>query len=157
MRRAAVVVLAAILMLTVVAPPAQACIECVALGLASFAVFTQFVSALAGPRVVYTAPAYYPAYYPVYSGWYGSPVAYASAVPYAAYYPTGYYPAYRPAYPVAATPVAWNGSRVVQYPHGRYELRGDGVSVPYAWVWIPNASPPTPNQDGPEGGGARTP
>ena len=26
---------------------------------------------------------------------------------------------------------------VVQYPQGRYELRGDGVSVPYYWVWIP--------------------
>ncbi len=28
-------------------------------------------------------------------------------------------------------------STVVQYPTGRYELRGDGVSVPYYWVWIP--------------------
>jgi hypothetical protein len=26
---------------------------------------------------------------------------------------------------------------VVQYPTGRYELRGDGVSVPYYWVWLP--------------------
>jgi hypothetical protein len=26
----------------------------------------------------------------------------------------------------------------VVYPHGRYVLRGDGVGMPYAWVWIPN-------------------
>jgi hypothetical protein len=31
---------------------------------------------------------------------------------------------------------------VVHYAHGRHELRGDGVSVPYAWVWIPNARAP---------------
>jgi hypothetical protein len=161
MRRAAAVVLVVALILAVVAPPAQACVECVALGLASFAVFTQFVSALTTPRVVYAAPAYYPAYYsgyyPGYSAGYGYPVAYASAAPYGAYYPTGYYPAYRPTYAVAATPVAWNGSRVVQYAHGRYELRGDGLNVPYAWVWIPNAPPPVPSYDGPEGAGARTP
>ena len=36
---------------------------------------------------------------------------------------------------------------VVQYPQGRYELRGDGVSVPYYWVWVPvfyAAAPPPP-------------
>ena len=39
---------------------------------------------------------------------------------------------------------------VVQYPHGRYELRGDGVRVPYHWAWIPiqyyayAAAPPPP-------------
>ena len=32
----------------------------------------------------------------------------------------------------------------VQYPHGRYELRGDGVRTAYQWVWIPNAPPPPP-------------
>jgi hypothetical protein len=31
---------------------------------------------------------------------------------------------------------------VVQYPHGRYELRGDGMTTPYVWVWIPNPPPP---------------
>jgi hypothetical protein len=37
--------------------------------------------------------------------------------------------------------------RVVEFPSGRYELRGDGVSTPYSWVWIPNppvAPPPPP-------------
>jgi hypothetical protein len=156
MRRAAAVVLALVLTLTAVAPPAEACIECVALGLASFAVFTSLVSAVATPRVVYPAPAYYgPAY--------NAPYGYAPGYPAVAYYPTGYpaayYPGYRAAYPypAAASPVAWTGSRVVHYPHGRYELRGDGLSVPYVWVWIPAVTAPAPRQDGPEGGGARTP
>jgi len=39
---------------------------------------------------------------------------------------------------------------VVEYPGGRYELRGDGYRAPYQWVWIPDppsgppAVPPTP-------------
>jgi hypothetical protein len=149
MRRAAVVVLIVVLALTVVAPPAQACVECVALGLASFAVFTQLVSALAGPRVVYVAPT--PA--PVYWAWAPSqPIVQAPAMSYAA-----------PVAPVAqVAQVAWTGPRVVQYATGRYELRGDGVSVPWVWVWIPTAARPAPVpswpvHDGPEGSGARTP
>ena len=34
---------------------------------------------------------------------------------------------------------------VFQYPHGRYELRGDGITTAYQWVWISNqtiAPPP---------------
>jgi hypothetical protein len=34
--------------------------------------------------------------------------------------------------------------RVVEYPTGRYELRGDGISTPYTWVWIPNPPPAPP-------------
>ena len=100
MRRAAAVLLVMALIVTLVPPPAQACIECVALGLASFAVFTQFVAAATWPRVVYTAPPYYP--------WYGYPVAYAAAPypvgHYPGYYPgyASYYPAYRPAYAAPA-------------------------------------------------------
>jgi hypothetical protein len=30
---------------------------------------------------------------------------------------------------------------VIEFPNGRYELRGDGITTPYRWVWIPN--PPT--------------
>ena len=37
---------------------------------------------------------------------------------------------------------------VVQYPNGRYELRGDGIAVPYYWAWVPAqayiAAPPPP-------------
>ncbi len=42
-------------------------------------------------------------------------------------------------------------SRVIQYPNGRYELRGDGIETPYQWVWIPNPPPlPPPAAPSPE-------
>jgi hypothetical protein len=38
--------------------------------------------------------------------------------------------------------------RVVSHPTGRYELRGDGITVPFYWVWRPTvvvvAPPPVP-------------
>jgi hypothetical protein len=41
--------------------------------------------------------------------------------------------------------------RVVEHPTGRYELRGDGITTPYTWVWIPNPPPaPPPPSSGPE-------
>jgi hypothetical protein len=44
--------------------------------------------------------------------------------------------------PVVSPPPA---PAVVQYAGGRYELRGDGVSAPYRWDWIPAAaSAPAP-------------
>lgn len=47
--------------------------------------------------------------------------------------------------PAAASPTAAAASpTVVQYPHGRYELRGDGIYTAYRWVWIPSAPPPPP-------------
>jgi hypothetical protein len=155
MRRMLAVTLIVVLALAVVAPPAEACLECVALGLASFAVFTQLISALTVPRVVYAAPGYYgPAYYapyggaypavsppPAYYGPYGG--AYPAASPPATYYPAASYAGpYAPTYVARPAPVGWTGPRVVQYAHGRHELRGDGASVPYAWVWIPNARAP---------------
>ena len=155
MRRVATVLLLVILALAIVAPPAEACIECVALGLASFAVFTQLVAAVTAPPVVYAAPAYYA---PAYSGW-PYPAAPAAHYP-ATYYPARAYASYPAGY-VTTAPAAspgWTGPRVVQYAHGRYELRGDGATVPWAWVWIPNAPPAPRNPDGPEGSGsARTP
>lgn len=33
---------------------------------------------------------------------------------------------------------------VIDYPTGRYELRGDGVTSPYQWVWTPKPPPPPP-------------
>jgi hypothetical protein len=39
---------------------------------------------------------------------------------------------------------------VVEYSTGRYELRGDGLSMPYKWVWIPN--PPSAPPAAPPGG-----
>jgi len=120
-----VMALATTLLTTVAAPAAHAgAATNVALGLASFAVFNQIVGGLFYPRPVYAyaAPVYYspPAYYVERPVYYAAPV-------YAA--------------PVAPTPTY---SRVVQYPHGRYELRGDGIYTAYQWVWIPNPPPPPP-------------
>jgi hypothetical protein len=68
---------------------------------------------------VYAAPAYAaPAYAP-------PPPAYASRT-------------------MALQPPPASRPTTVQYPHGRYELRGDGVRTAYQWVWIPNAPPPPP-------------
>jgi hypothetical protein len=33
---------------------------------------------------------------------------------------------------------------VIEYPTGRYELRGDGGATPYLWVWVPNPPPAPP-------------
>lgn len=45
--------------------------------------------------------------------------------------------------PATTVVVAAPNDRVVTYPEGRYELRGDGTtSSPYYWVWIPNGSNP---------------
>jgi hypothetical protein len=55
-----------------------------------------------------------------------------------------------PAVVVPATPTVVvapvTSERVVTYPEGRYELRGDGTGAsPYYWVWIPRgAAPPSP-------------
>jgi hypothetical protein len=51
--------------------------------------------------------------------------------------PMSYYP---------AAPTAPPGPRVVEFPTGHYELRGDGMGTPYTWVWIPNppSAPPGP-------------
>ena len=45
---------------------------------------------------------------------------------------------------VVVQPAAGSSATTVQYLHGRYELRGDGVYTAYRWVWIPNAPPPPP-------------
>jgi len=42
---------------------------------------------------------------------------------------------------------------VIEYATGRYELRGDGMTAPYTWVWIPNP-PPGPPGAPPMGGQA---
>ncbi len=80
-----------------------------------FGVVTSTVVVYNPPPVVYPPP----------------PVVYAP--PPGAYYAA---PAVAPAPPPMPT--------VIQYPHGRYELRGDGVTTPYTWVWIPNPPPPPP-------------
>ncbi len=101
----------------------------IALGLSSFAVFSQLVGGfgLFGPRVAYAAPVYYPAVY---------------AAPAPAYY-YYYYPAPAVTYAQPPPPSPAPPTEVV-YPHGRYLLRGDGLRVAYQWVWVPNPPPPPP-------------
>jgi len=92
------------------------------------------VGIVAAAPIVYAAPYYYPppAYYP--PAYYDPPVSYSAPASYSA--PPSGTVAVAPAPPQAPpTPT------VVQFDTGRYELRGDGVSTPYTWVWIPN--PPT--------------
>lgn len=45
---------------------------------------------------------------------------------------------------VAPPPPAPPMPNVVEYSTGRYELRGDGFTNPYTWVWIPNPPPAPP-------------
>ena len=95
--------------------------------------FFPFAVVGAAPAVVYASP---PAYYG--APYYAPPVYYAPPASYEP--PTTYYPPPSGTVSIAPAPT----QNVVQYPHGRYELRGDGVTVPYRWVWIPNPPPPPP-------------
>jgi hypothetical protein len=76
-----------------------------------------------------------PGYYetPDY-GVYDMPDPYAASVAYG-----------QPAMTAAIAPAPPPAPSVVEYSTGRYELRGDGMSVPYTWVWVPNAPPPPPS------------
>jgi len=79
----------------------------------------------AGPVIAYApSPLYYepPTYYE----------------PDSSYAPSVYSPS------VSVAPAAPSTPSVIQYPNGRYELRGDGITTPYTWVWIPNPPPPPP-------------
>jgi len=46
---------------------------------------------------------------------------------------------------------------VVEYPGGRYVLRGDGMSMPYTWVWIPNPPQGPPGATSLRGSGDQGP
>jgi hypothetical protein len=94
-----------------------------ALALGAFAVFNTLLLPFAIASAV-VAPPYYAA--PVY----------ATAPP--VYYAPSYAP---PRYAVQPAP-APAVNREVVYPHGRYLLYGDGISVAYRWVWVPNPPPP---------------
>ncbi len=49
-----------------------------------------------------------------------------------------------PAVSVAPSPLPT--PTVIEYPTGWYQLRGDGVTTPYAWVWIPKPPPAPPSE-----------
>lgn len=93
------------------------------------------------PRFPYSSPYFHG------TGYYAPPVIYGSSLSYGYGSSSGYDPplAYspRPA-PAPITTFVATPTRpsVIEYPTGRYELRGDGISTPYVWVWIPNPPPP---------------
>jgi hypothetical protein len=101
-------------------------------------------------------------------GAYGGPFYYGSTLGDPLLYDTSAYtpaqvyaapPVYVPVVvPVAssALPAAPAPPSVIEFAEGRYELRGDGMSAPYNWVWIPNppVAPPasSPPPAGPSSG-----
>jgi hypothetical protein len=121
-----------------------------AIGLATFAIFAPFIivgEVLAHAVPPYRAPAVVvappPLSYAPAPTYYAAPPAYGAPPAYAAA------PAYANRAYIVSSPVQ---PRVVQYPHGRYVLQGDGIAIAYQWVWIPNppsappAAPPAPSQ-----------
>jgi hypothetical protein len=99
--------------------------------------------AFAPPLIVTTPPAeaYGPEYYPDTPGYYydapdSSPAAYSYDQPVVYTQPV--------TVPVPVAPPPPPTPSVIQYENGRYELRGDGMTTPYTWVWIPNPPPPPP-------------
>jgi hypothetical protein len=67
---------------------------------------------------------------PAWGTVYAPGVAYASIPP----------PAY--AAPPVASPPSLPTPTTIEYPTGWYQLRGDGVTAAYTWVWIPKPPPP---------------
>ena len=146
MRRLLGLVLVTVLLLGLAAPvyAGGSTATNVALGLAAFAVFNQLVYAFSYPPPGYPAPYVFgaPAYpFPVFPA---SPVftAYSTNSGYPIYAASTAYGAAN-SYASRPAPAATSAPMVVSYPHGRYELRGNGMTVPYQWVWIWNP-PPAP-------------
>jgi hypothetical protein len=88
----------------------------------------------AAPTVIYAAP---PVVY------YGAPTYDSSDESAPVYAPAPAYDA-PVAYGAPVTPDVEPTPRVIEYPTGRYELRGDGISTAHTWVWIPNPPPAPP-------------
>jgi Domain of unknown function (DUF4124) len=100
-------------------------------------------------------------------GAYGAPLYYDSTLgdslvyDRAAYAPAPVYttpPVYVP-FVSHAVPAAPARPSVIEFPEGRYELRGDGMAIPYNWVWIPNppVAPPAATSPTAPGSGERSP
>lgn len=97
------------------------------------------------PYVVYAAPGFGYGYGYGYGGFYDDPPAYpdppAAMLPPASPQTIQIVMATPPPAPASSVPPLPN---VVQYGTGRYELRGDGVTAPYRWVWVPDPPPGPP-------------
>jgi hypothetical protein len=82
-------------------------------------------------------------------------VIYSTSIPYVPEDippPPSYVPSYAPAYPPSSIYIPpapayppQPTETIIELPGGRYELRGDGVTVPYRWV-APSVAPPAPPQ-----------
>ena len=99
------------------------------------------------PPVMIAAPpaeAYGPEDYADASGYDGVSVTPPAAYPPAAYPPVAYTEPVNTPVPAPPAPPPAPTPNAVQYDTGRYELRGDGMTTPYTWVWIPNPPPPPP-------------
>jgi hypothetical protein len=136
MRKLGAIVVLGVMLIAASPLPAHAFVVETVLALGAFAVLSPFfvVGALLG------APFYAPAYMApppaVYSA--PAPVVYSQPAPVYATRPVTY------ASPPAGPPPPPRVQREVVYPHGRYELYGDGRSMPYQWVWVANTTPPPP-------------
>lgn len=86
-----------------------------------------------GPIVGYGPLSYGGLSYYGAPSYYDPSLVYAPPVMYAP--PTGGTVSFAPSPPMPS---------VIEYPTGRYELRGDGITAPYRWVWIPNPPPAPP-------------
>ena len=90
--------------------------------------------------------------YPAFSTYYTAPPSYSYPSPSYSYAPPPSYSYPPSSYDLpagaqtAVAPPAPPMPTVVLHPTGRYELRGDGITTPYVWVWIPNppSAPPPP-------------
>ena len=148
MRRVIALVLIVGLALALTAPAAEAHHAPLIVGVGAVVGF-----ALAAPFIIagsILAPLVHPPVYP-YAAPYAAVQPPPAVAPQAVYAPAPYAaPPARPVQPVVVPAsvrsqvTGQQQATTVQYPHGRYELRGDGVHTAYRWVWIPNAPPPPP-------------
>ena len=129
---AGVVVLGTIVLAMLPAPAAAGGGRDALLAFGAFTLFTQILMTPFLIRPIYAAP---------------PPVVYSS--PPAVVASAG--PVYASAPVTASAPSAPRvlvEREVVVHPHGRYVLRGDGVTVAYQWIWVPSppagAPPPPP-------------
>jgi len=70
-----------------------------------------------------------------------------ASVPATRVYTSALYPSTPVVYPQpapVAIPAPLPMPTLIEYPTGWYQLRGDGMTNPYVWVWIPKPPPPPP-------------
>jgi hypothetical protein len=48
--------------------------------------------------------------------------------------------------PVVSVAPALPTPTLIEYSTGWFQLRGDGITTPYQWVWIPKSPPPPPSE-----------